>query len=471
MEELTDLRSLLEGVEDSAVLDYLSEAIVCFEANAFRACIVITANAVFENIISRVADFADFDAAAKKLKDRIDEDLNSQKAFEQHMISALFKAKFLNIDQRSALTRIRNARNKAAHPSRVKPTPEEAKDILRISVENFIRPVRLSASEESRRLLYALRHDLVFPAKGDDATVVRERLDSIDEVAHSKLIVELWEELEHPTDEMFTTNAYRFLAALAGAQDGLLRKQFSRLLAARQKARPEAKADSSVGEPMTDDSWLPRLLSLDPFLLTMVDGTARSFLDERIAQNFMLSPTAGQIKMEAVELFLAAIARSPLRQALVGCYPESVSAAVDRIGLRGVLLGCLDQPDTLRDRTVQEVYNAWDEAGSALLVAEMLPEIDEALALGLSGQQAFDLVVSMCSFSRQMKETSLGKLVTQGFATGPALRQKAIEFMDNNHEDAVETLEHHHMRGPADLVETFLTPRRLEARFRRKAAV
>lgn len=470
MEELTDLRPLLEGVEEPAVLDYLSEAIVCFEASAFRACIVMTANAVFENIIGRVADFADFDTEAKKLKDRIDEDLTSQKAFEQHMISALFKAKFLNIDQRSALTRIRNARNKAAHPSRIRPTPEEAKDILRIAVVNFIRPVQLSASEESRRLVYDLRHDLVFPAKGDDAMVVRERLASIDKVAHSKLIADLWDELEHPTQEMFATNAYRFLAALAGTQDDLLRKQFTRLLTAGRKARAKGSA-GNASEPVNDDSWLPRLLSLDPFLLTMVDGTARTFLDERLAQSFVLSPTAGQIKTDAVELFLAAIARSPLRKALVDSYAEAVSAAVDTVGLRGVLFGCLDEADILRDRTLAVVYNAWDDADSALLVAEMLPEIDGALAFGLSGQQVFDLVVSMCSFSRQMKETSLGKLATQGFATGPALRQKAIDFMDKHHEDAVETLEHHHMRGPAELVDTFLTPRRQGALFRKKAAV
>ncbi|PDT09605.1 hypothetical protein [Rhizobium sp. M1] len=471
MNEITSVSDLLKGIEQADVRDYLCEAVVCFEAGAFRACIVMTANAVFENLIGRVADFADFDTQARTLKDRIDSDLSSQKAFEAHMIDELYKAKFLTIDQKAGLMKIRDARNKAAHPSRVKSSPEEAKAVLRTAVENFIKPIWLTASEGSRKLVRDMHLGGVFPKKGDDAKVVDERLAQVDKAAHAKLIVELWNELENPTHQGFTRDAHRFLTALAGKQDGRFRKHFPRLLATRREGPPEKSVGDDGKATASDDRWLPILISADPFLFTVVDGTAGTLLDERVASVLIGTPSAEKVGSDAAERLLSAVAGSAHRQEIVERYPEAMSAAVNAIGVRAVLFGCLDGTDLLRDRALAPVYDAWDHGYSALRVAEVLPEIDEALADGISGQRAFDLVVSMCSFSRQMKETALSDLVTLGFSTAPALRRKALDFMEMNPEDAVETLQHHVMCGPRELVETFLTSRRRPDLFRKRPAV
>ncbi len=470
MNEIANVRDLLEGVEQADARDYLSEAVVCFEAGAFRACIVMTANAVFENLIERVADFAEFDTQASTLKNRIESDLSSQKAFEAHMIDELYKAKFLTIDQKVGLVKIRDARNKAAHPSRVKSTPEEAKAVLRTAVEDFIKPAWLTASEGTRKLVRDMHLGAVFPKKGDDAKVVDERLAQIDTTAHAKLIVELWNELENPTHEVFTKDAHRFLTALASKQDGRFRKQFPRLLAIRREAPPEKCAGDGGKATAGDRRWLPLLISADPFLFTLVDGTARTLLDERVATAFIGTASDEMFGFDATERLISAVAGSPLRKEIVESYPEAVSAAVNAIGVRAVLFGCLNETDLLRDRALAPVYDAWDHGDSALRVAEVLPDIDEALADGISGERAFDLVVSMCSFSRQMKETALNDLVARGFMTAPALRRKAVDFMEMNPEDAIETLKHHVMCGPRELLETFLTPRR-RLDFRKKAAV
>ncbi|MBY5786721.1 hypothetical protein HFN62_23715 [Rhizobium leguminosarum] len=470
MNEIANIRDLLEGVDQADARDYLSEAVVCFEVGAFRACIVMTANAVFANLIGRVADFAEFDTQASTLKNRIDSDLSSQRAFEAHMIDELYKAQFLTIHQKVGLVKIRDARNKAAHPSGVKSTPEEAKAVLRTAVEDFIKPVWLTASEGTRRLVRDMHLGAVFPKKGDDAKVVDERLAQIDKTAHAKLIAELWDELANPTHEVFTRDAHRFLIALAGKQDDRFRKQFPRLLASRREALPQKSAGDGGKATGGDHRWLPLLISADPFLFTVMDGTAKTLLDERVASAFIGAPSEEIFGFEAAERLISAVTGSPLRQTIVESYPEAVSAAVNAIGVRAVLFGCLREMDLLRERALAPVYDAWDHGDSALRIAEVLPEIDEALADGISGQRAFDLVVSMCSFSRQMKETALSDLVTLGFSVAPALRRRALDFMEMNPEDAVETLQHHVMCGPKELVETFLTPRR-PGSFRKKAAV
>ncbi|ACE92244.1 hypothetical protein RHECIAT_CH0003296 [Rhizobium etli CIAT 652] len=461
MNEIADMRKLLSDVGDADAREYLKEALVCYEAGAFRACIVMTANAVFENLIRRVTDFAEYDTPAKTLKVRIDTDLASQRSFEGHMIGELHKANFLTIDQKVGLVKIRDARNKAAHPSRVKSTPEEARAVFRIAIEEFIKPEWLTAAEGSRRLLYEMQCGSVFPEEGDDVEVVDEKLGQIDKTAHAKLIVDLWGELEQPTNDAFTRNAQRFLNAFAGKQDGRFRKQFTKLLAPK-KPDPlvTAARDGGGTSNKRDDRWLPFLISADPFLLTVVNGSARKLLDERIAKIF-LQPLSGEdAAIDATERYISAIALSPHREAIVESYPKAMKAAVNTVGLRAVLLGCLDKADSLKDHVLVPVFDAWNHGSSALLVAEALPDIDEKLANSLSAERAFDLVVSLCSFSRQVKEPALSDLVGSGFADAPALRTKAISFMNEQPDATMETLKHHVLCGPLELVETFLTPRR-----------
>lgn len=50
MAGLTDMEELLGRVTRPDIKNYLREAFVCYGAGAYRACIVLTANALFEDL-------------------------------------------------------------------------------------------------------------------------------------------------------------------------------------------------------------------------------------------------------------------------------------------------------------------------------------------------------------------------------------------------------------------------------------
>ena len=72
MAGLTDMEELLGRVSNPEINSYLREAFVCYGAGAYRACIVLTANALFEDLRQKTKAVASINADAKAISAEIE---------------------------------------------------------------------------------------------------------------------------------------------------------------------------------------------------------------------------------------------------------------------------------------------------------------------------------------------------------------------------------------------------------------
>lgn len=140
--ELRDLEKLFPA---GATKDYLDEVIVCFEAGANRAAVIMVWILTMDHFLSyvftkKLADFngalaANPDKKVKVIKVREDfQDLNEDK-----IIELCRAAKIITNDVQKILKDGLGARNTAAHPSNVKVARSKAISVIEDLVTNVIK--------------------------------------------------------------------------------------------------------------------------------------------------------------------------------------------------------------------------------------------------------------------------------------------------------------------------------------------
>src|SRR5262245_19334729 len=116
---MSDMPELLARVQDPSMRDYMREALACWNAGAFRGCIVMSYAAVFDHLRARLTELAAVNGKAKKISDDIEKRAEEQDVFETEMINRLRSTAFITQPDYDLLVTIRDRRHKAAHPSGV----------------------------------------------------------------------------------------------------------------------------------------------------------------------------------------------------------------------------------------------------------------------------------------------------------------------------------------------------------------
>ncbi len=123
-EQLVDLDELIIRCRDEQAREYITEAVACYKAGAFRSCIVAAWIAVVFDFVDKLrelalagdknaeARLADFDNVRKK------EDLPGSLAFERKILSyAKDEFELISAVEFADLSRLQEDRNRCAHPS------------------------------------------------------------------------------------------------------------------------------------------------------------------------------------------------------------------------------------------------------------------------------------------------------------------------------------------------------------------
>ncbi len=120
---LTDLDELLEDVRSGSSQEYISEAIRCYRAGAYRSAIITTWVAVCIDIIEKIRELgSEGDKGAKPLKKQFD-DLKEKNIdlfleYERHLLKYAYDdLAIISNDESKLLQRIKDDRNLCAHPN------------------------------------------------------------------------------------------------------------------------------------------------------------------------------------------------------------------------------------------------------------------------------------------------------------------------------------------------------------------
>ena len=124
MPGLTDMEELIASVDDADVANYLREAYVCYGTSAYRACIVLTSNALFDGLKKKIDALASINKACKKVSLHIKGLHDLQKPFESDLIDQMKSEGLLDELEFDRLKQVIKHRNKSAHPSGHSPTAE-----------------------------------------------------------------------------------------------------------------------------------------------------------------------------------------------------------------------------------------------------------------------------------------------------------------------------------------------------------
>lgn len=220
MAHLSDMEELVGSIENAQIRDYMSESLSCYMAGAYRASVVLTFIALFEDIFSKLEQLGKVNAKAKSIFDDAKQRRSEQQVFETFLIDQLkAKALFSALDA-EFLEILRDLRNKAAHPSGHHSSAEEARFVFHESISRFLSKPILSTTQLVDELLASISNSNFFPAKQINVIVqvVKKELENLHPEAYPYLISKLLDKIQS-TDKAVSKNARFFLSGFSASAD------------------------------------------------------------------------------------------------------------------------------------------------------------------------------------------------------------------------------------------------------------
>ena len=160
---LTDMEELIGGIVSSEARDYMSESLKCYQAGAFRACVVLSYIALFDDLRRKLAPLAVLNSKAKAIHEDIEKKAKDQEVFESLLADKLFSVDMIDAGQKTKLDIIIKLRNKAAHPSRIHASAEEARFVFFETINKFLSQPQLQTTQAADAILLALTEGNFFP--------------------------------------------------------------------------------------------------------------------------------------------------------------------------------------------------------------------------------------------------------------------------------------------------------------------
>ncbi|WP_028733393.1 hypothetical protein [Rhizobium leguminosarum] len=218
MKQYAEIDDIIADVIDENDADYLQEAIRCYNAQAYRACIVMTFNAVFGSLrrFLRVLDESNLKFAAAVRKE-VEERASKNQAFEGQLVELLTKQSLLDPNESDALDTIVKFRNRAAHATGADGSQDAAKLVMTLAVNYFLGPRRPLPEVRIPILLEYLKSPNFFPPEDSVehiAAVVRSELKEINSKGRKRIIGHLVD-LVKSSDKVAAENAESFLCGMA----------------------------------------------------------------------------------------------------------------------------------------------------------------------------------------------------------------------------------------------------------------
>jgi hypothetical protein len=442
---LSDMEELLSRIQNKAITDYMREALGCYGAGAYRACVVLSYIAVFDDLRQKLAQLASVSSIAKEISKEVEQRADGQQIYESYMIDQLRAAGLITEVEAFRLDQIRALRNKAAHPSGLHPSPEEARYVYFETIDKFLSRQVLKTTHGVDSILTRLKNDNYFPSAtvDDVAAIVASEMSAIHPLAISYLVIKLVDSNDS-TEEILSSNAARFLTGLAVANDPSINQELRKRLLI-------AKADDSAKRKL-----LMTVLAVNPVLLLALDGT--TFLRLR---NIMESAIVDETITSAAKVSHPAVLLGKLVDKLGAEYVETnlakfSEAAVTAFCYWGSLVQAAKKSAALRNLLV----SVWKEkAGSgdfatANSFAVAAAQIDTLFDL-LEPAEALDIVLDVCKAAKWGAFSSID-LRDQKFATTPVLADRAKEYVKENPTDADQKVQKAFSISVGEFVERYL---------------
>jgi hypothetical protein len=382
---LSDMEDLLGRVSDNEIVDFMREAFVCYGAGAYRACIVLTFIAVFEDLKKKVDAIATpSNAPLYAVATDVAALAAGQKPFENQLVERLRAVDAITELQAQRLKQIIDHRNKAAHPSGLHASAEEARYVYFEAVDKFLSQRVLSTTHAADSLIEQLKQPNFFPSVSilEIANVADEEIQNIHPTGYDYLVIRLVKAVES-ADSNQAKNARLLLTALAaGGDTGMADLLFKRLV------KPKS-ADNNYFDIIFT------CCAANPDLVRVADAVTISrqsalFASATDATSDAVSLRSYRHPVQLVES-LATLLREPAVLTTLNPFVDKVIEKYGRVAaLAPIALGIA----TVKPKLLKVYYDGVGSSdyGTANRFANLLPDVDQAFASHLTDAECLHLL-------------------------------------------------------------------------------
>ncbi|ASW06416.1 hypothetical protein [Rhizobium sp. 11515TR] len=439
--DLSHLPSLLLLVEGSTIHEHMREALVCYQAGAYKACIVMAANALFEYLRLKTQELGTTNETAAQIASAINELLTEQKAFERTLVDRLLKAGILDLGKIRSLNGIIDMRNKAAHPSGNKLDADAANYVFSTAVKEFLSRPHLLARTGMTDLKIRLGHAGFFVDTDDHslADMVNLELETLDDGAAQLFMREL--SMEYGTAEpVLRDNIRLFLRGYLSMADEKRQVGLARML-----FRFASDVEAYAG-------LLHEIFVLAPHTHRSLDGGTRRRLDAALAHSCRklkgrVVPGDQTHPLELFDLLMNVFDEETLESE----FKQTVAEIVDLYCDEAPLTSGLKKGDAIREKILaaitdvafrSDVVRLW--RFTTMIVAE-----EYLIASELSGQEALELLCAIHQLPAPTADDGGAAFLREDgiaaklFDALPFLKETAAAVVKVQDDEAMRTLSRH----------------------------
>ncbi|QEH69962.1 hypothetical protein [Cellulosilyticum sp. WCF-2] len=212
---IRDLEEMLNCVCDKEIKEYLGEALRCYNASSYRACVIMSVISGCFDLHKKVTALAASNLKYKELDDKINDLKNACQPYEKYMIEQCTTE---NIDMLDAsdskeLLRCLDIRNSCAHPSSYTCTAEIARAVFTSIIDILASKPVLLGCQHMNLIIEKMNNRTFFPVleKENMQSIVFEILRKFHPKAVPPLLNKVKKVILTTTSEIQKANAINFL--------------------------------------------------------------------------------------------------------------------------------------------------------------------------------------------------------------------------------------------------------------------
>lgn len=438
MAHLRDLEELVSSVRNNEMKDYMREAMSCYMAGAYRACIVLTFIAMFEDISKKLEELGRVNKKARTISQEIEKRKNEQDIFESYLLDQLKANNLIPAIDHDFYQIIKTLRNKSAHPSGHRCSAEEARFVIYESITRFMCHLNFSTTQACDEILSRIGDGNFFPSNAISNTLatVKKEISAVHESAIPYLLEKLIE--KYLTSEKTTSrNCEYFINGLAKIdKDEICKEIKARLI---EKKITNKNYHSIIFSSICANAKL--LNNTDPVTLSRI----RPLLSEAISNK-------GISSSETIFDHPAAFFRSIIEQDMAPFITEHLlkefESFIEKFSYSKLILKKGLPQENLYALLTNNLFslagsNQFDTANSFI---EHAGELDEIIKDRIQPKDCFELIAQINAAAENGAWRSI-RVRDSNFSRIPNLKASALDFTNSSSAEAQQICQRVSGRG------------------------
>lgn len=426
------MEELLARIPGSDIRDYMREALSCYMAGAYRGALVLSYIALFDDLLAKLGELGNVNSEAKSIFTEANKKKADQDVYESYLIDQLTSKSLVSGLDSSFLTTLRTLRNKSAHPSGHKPSPEEARFVFFETIDRFLSKPILSTTQLVDEIVARLKNSNFFPSTSisDIRNVVRDELASLHNEAMPQLVAKMAAAVTS-TDPSIKKNSSYFLIGL------------SKLDKPSANAALQTKLITSKADDADYHDVITQAISANGKLISGIGGTpverVRAILAKKISE---VTSALSETKLTHPTTALISVAEAMSEADFLAKFKPEIEALFEKRAHSEFVVKLVKDKSSLLPIYLPILLA---KAGStdfatANSFSNAVEALDGSLGEILTDEHSLQLIVAIMQ-AANYGAWSAKAAVSAKFAGVPTLRSKAAAFITANETAAAALIE------------------------------